>query len=149
MVNCNPIESEALDHTIDCTGSALETLITWAGQMTSPFSAILIHHIHGAATRVAPGATAFALREPHYAVIYDAAWEEGPAETHIEWAQAALAAMQPFAMRGVYVNFIVGENEEAVRDSYRANYERLAALKSKYDPTNFFCANQNIKPALT
>jgi FAD/FMN-containing dehydrogenase len=128
--------------------AALDMLITWAGRMTSPFSAILIHHIHGAATRVAPDATAFALREPHYAVIHDAAWEEGLAETHVAWAQASLASMQPFAMPGVYVNFIVGQQEEAVRDSYRANYDRLAALKRQYDPTNFFCANQNIKPAL-
>lgn len=128
--------------------AALDTLITWAGRMTSPFSAILIHHIHGAATRVAPDATAFALREPHYAVIHDAAWEEGPAETHVAWARASLASMQPFAMPGVYVNFIVGQQEEAVRESYRANYERLAALKRRYDPANFFRANQNIRPAL-
>ena len=126
----------------------IDNLVGWAEKFTSPFSAILIHHIHGAATRVAPDATAFALREPHYIVMHDAAWEDGPAEAHIEWARAGFAAMQPFAMRGVYVNFIVGENEEAVRDSYQANYERLAVLKQKYDPTNFFRANQNIKPAL-
>jgi hypothetical protein len=128
---------------------SLDTLITWAGRMTSPFSAVLIHHIHGAATRVAPDATAFALREPHYAVIHDAAWEDGPAETHIAWAQDSFAAMQPFAMPGVYVNFLVGQKEAAVQASYRTNYERLTALKGQYDPTNFFSANQNIKPAAT
>mgnify|MGYP005845129519 CR=1 FL=1 len=127
---------------------ALDTLIAWAGQMTSPFSAILIHHVHGAATRVAPEATAFALREPHYMVIHVAVWEEGPAEPHLEWAQASFAAMQPFASKGLYINFVVGETEEAVRASYRANYERLAALKHKYDPTNFFHLNQNIKPTV-
>jgi hypothetical protein len=78
--------------------------------------------------------------------MHDAAWEEGPAEPHLEWVRVSLAAMLPFAMRGLYVNFIVGEKEEALRDSYRGNYERLAALKSKYDPTNFFRSNQNIKP---
>jgi len=128
--------------------AALDTLITWAGRMTSPFSAVLIHHIHGAATRVAPGATAFALRQPHYIVIHDAAWEEGPTETHVAWARASFAAMQPYSMTGVYVNFIVGEQTEAVHDSYGANYDRLAALKCRYDPTNFFRANQNIQPTL-
>jgi FAD/FMN-containing dehydrogenase len=126
----------------------IDNLVGWAEKMTSPFSAILIHHIHGAATRVAPDATAFALREPHYIVMHDAAWDDGPAEAHLEWAQVSFAAMQRFAMRGVYMNFIVGEKEAAVRDSYRANYERLAALKQKYDPTNFFRLNQNIKPAV-
>ncbi len=126
--------------------AALDTLIAWAEQRPSPFSAILIHHVHGAAARVAPEATAFALREPHYMVIHVSAWEEGPAEPHVDWALQSLAAMLPFAMPGLYVNFIVGENEEAVRASYRANYDRLAALKAKYDPANFFSRNQNIKP---
>jgi len=126
----------------------IDNLVEWAKKMTSPFSAFLIHHVHGAATRVAPDATAFALREPHYIVMHDAAWDEGPAEPHLEWVRASLVAMQRFAMPGLYVNFIVGEKEEAVRDSYRGNYERLAALKRKYDPTNFFRSNQNIKPAV-
>ncbi len=125
---------------------ALDALITWAGKMTSPVSAILIHNVHGAATRIAPDATAFALREPHYMVIHVAAWDEGPADAHIAWARVSLAAMQPFASQGLYVNFIFGQNEQAVQESYRANYARLIALKQKYDPTNFFHLNQNIKP---
>ena len=127
---------------------ALEALITWAGKKTSPFSAILIHHIHGAATRIAPDATAFALREPHYMVIHVAAWDDGPDDAHLAWARTSFAAMQPFASRGLYVNFIFGQEEEAVQESYRANYARLAALKQKYDPANFFRLNQNIKPDL-
>ena len=48
----------------------------------------------------------------------------------------------------VYVNFMMEEGEERIKASYRDNYERLAAVKSKYDPTNFFRENQNIKPAI-
>ncbi|MBI1880320.1 MAG: BBE domain-containing protein [Chloroflexi bacterium] len=125
---------------------ALEALIASAEQKTSPFSSIVLHHINGAATRIAPEATAFALREPHYAIVNAAGWESGPAAPHIEWAQASLARMQPFASRGLYVNFMGYEGEATVRDSYRANYERLVALKGKYDPANFFRLNQNIKP---
>lgn len=125
---------------------ALKALIACAEQKSSPFSVIVIHDIHGAATRVAPDATAFALREPHYSVVNAAAWEEGPAEPHLAWAQESLARMQPFASQGLYVNFMGHEGEAAVRESYRANYERLVALKTKYDPTNFFRMNQNIKP---
>jgi len=73
------------------SNEALDALITWAGKMTSPFSAILIHHVHGAATRVAPDATAFALREPHYMVIHVAAWDDGPADAHLAWARTSFA----------------------------------------------------------
>ena len=125
---------------------ALDALIACA-QTASPFSAIVIHHVHGAATRVPAGDTAFALREAHYAVVNAAAWEEGDGTAHIAWAEESLARMQPFTSRGLYVNFMGHEGEAAVRDAYRANYERLVALKSKYDPTNFFRFNQNIKPA--
>ena len=81
-------------------------------------------------------------------VAVGAAWEEGPTETRVAGARASFAAMQPYTMSGVYVNFIVGQQAEAVRDSYGANYDRLAALKCQYDPTNFFRANQNIQPTL-
>ena len=55
--------------------------------------------------------------------------------------------MQPFVEQSVYVNNLQGEEgEEGVRAAYGANYERLVALKNKYDPTNFFRLNHNIKP---
>ncbi|MCB0209083.1 MAG: FAD-binding oxidoreductase [Anaerolineae bacterium] len=128
------------------SNEALKTLITWSERMSSPFSAILIHPRHGAATRIAPEATAFALREPHYVVVHMAGWDEGLATDHVNWAQASVAAMQPFAGSELDVNFIWGEDEDTVRAAYRANYDRLAALKISYDPTNFFRLNQNIKP---
>lgn len=126
---------------------ALDALIACAQAVTSPFTAIVIHHVHGAATRVPAQETAFALRETHYAIVNAAGWEEGDGAAHIAWAKESLARMQPFASRGLYVNFMGYEGEAAVRDAYRANYERLVALKNKYDPTNFFRFNQNIKPA--
>jgi Berberine and berberine like len=56
------------------------------------------------------------------------------------------SALEPFASSGVYVNFLGDEGEGRVRASYGVNYERLVALKNRYDPTNFFALNQNIKP---
>ena len=52
-----------------------------------------------------------------------------------------------FLEKGVYVNYLGEEGATRIAEAYGANYERLAALKTKYDPTNFFCLNQNIKPA--
>ena len=59
--------------------------------------------------------------------------------------------MQPYATGGVYVNYIGREEEDGadqVRAAYGANYQRLVELKQKYDPTNLFRHNQNIKAAV-
>jgi FAD/FMN-containing dehydrogenase len=53
----------------------------------------------------------------------------------------------PYSAGGAYINFMMEEGEDRVRASYRENYERLAAIKKKYDPTNLFRVNQNIKLA--
>jgi FAD/FMN-containing dehydrogenase len=60
--------------------------------------------------------------------------------------RATSGALQPFAS-GVYVNDLGENDEERVPAAYGANYQRLAALKKKYDPDNFFRLNPNIKPA--
>jgi FAD/FMN-containing dehydrogenase len=107
---------------------------------------VIIHQIHGAATRIAPDATAFALREPHYAVANIGMWLEGSGEAESIWAWQAKTRMAPYAGRGLYVNFLGNEGEGAVRDAYRDNYDRLATIKASYDPSNIFRANQNILP---
>jgi hypothetical protein len=110
-------------------------------------SGINIHLVHGAATRVAPEATAFALREPHYAVVNAALWTEGSGEAETLWTWHTLARMRAYASPGLYVNFLGDEGDGPIREAYRANYQRLAAIKAQYDPENFFRRNQNIKPA--
>ena len=127
---------------------AIDTIIDYAAACTSPFSQVLLQHMHGAASRVAPTATAFALRQESYIMSILAAWEDAEANSHIEWASTLWKAMEPFASRGVYVNFLGNEGEERIQASYGSNYERLVALKNTYDPTNFFHFNQNIPPTM-
>jgi FAD/FMN-containing dehydrogenase len=67
--------------------------------------------------------------------------------THLEWVHCFGRAIKPFAEEGVYVNFLADEGEAHIRASYGDNYKRLAQVKNRYDPTNFFHVNQNIKPA--
>jgi len=55
-------------------------------------------------------------------------------------------ALHPYNLQGAYINFMMEEGEERIRATYGENYERLVAIKKKYDPTNFFRVNQNIKP---
>jgi hypothetical protein len=63
-----------------------------------------------------------------------------------EWAKSYFDALHPYGAGGAYVNFMMEEGEDRVRATYRDNYDRLAAIKAKYDPGNFFRVNQNIRP---
>jgi len=133
----------------DLSDEAIETIADAGAACTSPYSLVLIQHVHGAASRVGPTATAFALREESYVMSIVAAWEAGQAHLHRAWARTFWTAMQPFASSGVYVNFLGNEGDERVRAAYGVNYERLVALKNTYDPTNFFSLNQNIRPTVS
>ena len=108
----------------------------------------LIQHLHGAASRVPPSGTAFAQRQQSYILGMFAGWADDQAPKHMEWTRAFWTATRPFGGLGVYVNFLGDEGEERIRASYGVNYERLVALKKRYDPTNFFHLNQNIKPSV-
>ena len=67
--------------------------------------------------------------------------------TEREWSRSFWSALQPYHT-GVYVNFLMDEGEQRIRDAYgTSKYDRLRALKRKYDPDNFFRLNQNIPPA--
>ncbi len=126
---------------------ALDTLIACAAERPTPTTLINIHQVHGAATRVAPDATAFALRTPHYAVVNIGMWMAGAGAAETDWTLSARDRMAPYAQRGLYVNFLGDDGESAIRDSYQANFERLTAIKGRYDAGNVFHGNQNIRPA--
>ena len=98
--------------------------------------------------RVDEDATAYSHRDAAYAVNMNASWTEGEAEQHIQWARDFSTAMQPLSSGG-YVNFLSNEGEERIKAAYgAAKYERLVDLKNKYDPTNLFRMNQNIRPTV-
>jgi len=112
----------------------------------NPTTRTVLYHLHGAAMRIDPDATAFALRHNHYILEMIAGWAEGEARPHRDWLRQFQAAVSPFASEGVYVNFLGDEGDARVQASYGPNYERLVQIKNKYDPENFFHLNQNIKP---
>ena len=112
-------------------------------------SKVLLTHFGGAVSRVAADETAFGHRDAPFILNINAMWAD-PRENdaHIAWATEFWTAMQPFSTGGVYVNFLGTEGEDRVKAAYEPQtYAKLAALKKKYDPTNFFRLNQNIKPA--
>jgi FAD/FMN-containing dehydrogenase len=75
-------------------------------------------------------------------------WEDRrDAEQNIAWTRNFLDATSRFASGGVYVNYLGVEGQDRVRSAYGANFDRLVAIKQKYDPDNIFRLNQNITPA--
>lgn len=127
---------------------AVETLAEFAG--TSPSVHTFgpwVEHWHGAATRVAVSDTAFPHRQYPYNFSVWSNWiSSSESEENIKWSRACWDAMRPFMAEGSYVNYLEDEGDPFARAAYGPNYDRLVALKNKFDPTNFFRMNHNIKP---
>jgi len=129
--------------------AAIDAVVTHADRGGSPLSAVALEYYGGAASRVAPGATAFPHRAATYNLIVLGQWREAAEDSiHIAWARDLWDAVQPWSSGAVYMNALgADENQNAVRDAYGANYARLAALKATVDEKNLFRLNQNIAPA--
>jgi len=99
-------------------------------------------------SRPSPDSAAYAHRDINFIMNVHARWDS-PAEddTCITWARAFFQASAPFATGGVYVNFLTEDEGERVRAAYGPNHARLSEVKRRYDPTNLFQINQNIRPA--
>jgi FAD/FMN-containing dehydrogenase len=135
----------------DLSDAAIDALVGHAAEMRrlSPFTTLHIHHLEGALSRVNPEATAFRHRSPRYAMNLVGLWTAGEQpDPHIAWVRRTFDAMQSFATGAPYLNFLGDEGTDRVRAAYgAATYDRLAEIKARYDPANFFRVNQNIRPA--
>ncbi|TIO53929.1 MAG: FAD-binding oxidoreductase [Mesorhizobium sp.] len=131
------------------TYAAADALIDRFPSVPSPKSFFVFQQVGGAIARVSPTATAYVNRNAAYDSFPVCIWTD-PADdqANISWAREMYAALQPFAMDGVYVNNLGDEGDDRVKAAYGANYTRLVALKRKYDPDNLFRLNQNIRPAV-
>jgi FAD/FMN-containing dehydrogenase len=131
----------------EITDRAIDTLLAVYG--TAPRESLLVlQQVGGAIARVPVAETPYANRDALYDCFPISIWDN-PAddELHIRWARDLWDAIRPFSTGGVYANNLGEEGSDRVRAAYGENHPRLAALKSKYDPTNFFRLNQNIKPS--
>ena len=120
-------------------------------RITSPLSSILFQYLGNAARRVPAGETAFGHRNALCEWATNAVFlDPGESEVHIRWARELASEILPFSL-GEYVNQVGTEEdagEEAIQAAFGDNFQRLAALKQKYDPANLFSHNQNIRPRL-
>jgi FAD/FMN-containing dehydrogenase len=128
--------------------AAIETVCEHWRMIQSPASMIALIAANGAIRRGSLDDCAFPNRQDAFNCAVYARWTDPrESEAHVAWARDLWLAMQPLASGGAYVNeFSFEEGEDWVRRAFGSNYDRLAALKRKYDPTNFFRMNQNIKP---
>jgi FAD/FMN-containing dehydrogenase len=110
-------------------------------------SGLVVEHFHGMVTHIPATATAYPHREPGYNLVLIAEWlDPKDDEANITWARDTFAALAPHMAESAYVNYLGDDDGDRVRLAYGPNWERLVALKKRYDPENVFRLNQNISP---
>ena len=112
-------------------------------------TAIIVQPLGGAVHRVPDDASAMGWRGAKWAVHILGQWPD-PRENdeQIAWVRNVDASLQPWVQSGTYLNYLMDEGEQRVKESFGAHYKRMEELKNKYDPANFFRLNQNIKPTV-
>ncbi|MDA0733612.1 MAG: FAD-dependent oxidoreductase, partial [Chloroflexi bacterium] len=136
----------------ELSDKAIDILIDCASRVTSPLSAVVLEYYGGASSRVGETETAFPHRRAQYDLGILAQWAS-PAESeqHVKWARDTFDAIQQFSSGNYLFNFLGLPDDQKidqVRAAFGQNYPRLVELKNKYDPTNFFRLNPNIKPTV-
>ena len=131
---------------------AVRIIVDRVAKAPSSYSAVAIEQFSGAVKRVGMSDTAFNHRNARYNLLIVGIWSDPAAKAaNVKWVRDLWDAMEPYSSGGVYVNYlgqVADEGAERVKSAYGAEkYARLVALKGKYDPTNLFCLNQNIKPS--
>lgn len=146
-----PDEEVARSLFIDSVDSRVaETIVGHLHASTAPLAVAQLRVLGGAMARVPAEATAFAHRKRRIMVALAAVYEHREEEAvHEDWVTGFAAALGQ-GNAGVYANFLGDEGEARVREAYPGStWNRLAAIKGRYDPTNLFRLNQNIAPATT
>jgi len=125
----------------ELTDDTIAALIEAAVARPSPMSLLAVHQFHGAASRVAPEATAFALRRDHLLAEVIGSWPPGDAaDPHRQWIADTTDALAPGAIPGGYPNILGPGDTDRIRLSFAGNLDRLLAAKHRYDPDGTFTA---------
>ena len=136
------------DFVTDLSDETIDLHIRYAKQLPTVHSTMHLYPINGAAHRVDKKDTAWNYRDANFVqVIVGVDPDPANNERMIAWSKEYWRTLHPFSAGGGYVNMMMDEGQERVRDAYGDNYARLPQVKAKYDPQNLFRLNQNIKPA--
>jgi FAD/FMN-containing dehydrogenase len=136
------------DFVKELSDEAIAKHLEHASRLPTGHSTTHIYPIDGAAHRVGKTDTAFSYRDSTWALVIVGVDPDPANKDKItKWCKEYFDALHPYSAGGAYVNFMMEEGQERVKAAYRENYDRLAAIKKKYDPANLFRVNQNIRPA--
>ena len=131
----------------ELTDDVIDVMAKYGTQISSPITSVGIWQLGGAVARVGEQDTAFNGRASGHTFNINGNSKSAEAfDEEREWARSYWSALSPYHT-SVYVNFLMDEGEERIRQAYGAKFDRLRKLKRKYDPDNFFRLNQNIPPA--
>jgi hypothetical protein len=132
----------------ELSDAAIEKHLEHAALLPSWQSTMHLYPVNGKVNRVGQGDTAFSYRDVVWSeVIVGVDPDPANSAKITDWARKYFDDLHPFGAGGAYLNFMMEEGEDRIRATYQGNYDRLAAIKTKYDPGNFFRVNQNIPPA--
>ena len=136
------------DFVNELTDEAIDLHVKHGFEMPTMLSAMHLYPIDGKPNQVGPDDTPWGHRQAKWSEVIVGV-DSDPANTEAisAWAKEYWEALHSHSAGGAYVNFMMEEGEDRVKATYGSNYERLAAIKQKYDPANLFRVNQNIKPA--
>lgn len=131
------------------TDEAIELHYAFGKQLPTPLSTMHLYPVDGVAAKVGKNETAWNYRNAHWSsIIFGFDEDFSNADIFTNWAKDYWNALHPYSMGGAYVNFMMEEGDDRVKATFGENYDRLAEVKTKYDPNNLFRVNQNIKPAV-
>jgi hypothetical protein len=129
---------------------SIERMVQALATVPSPTTQIELAYLGGAAARIASEETAFGDRSSPFVINLLANWSDASDDdANVAWIRHLFEALRPSMAPGVYVNFMSGDENDRVPESYRERWDRLVEVKSHYDPNNFFRLNQNIPPKKT
>jgi FAD/FMN-containing dehydrogenase len=133
----------------DLSDAAIEVMVDHYKTVPAPNTHVVIEHLGGAVRRVGADETAVDHRDAPYNFLIVGMWADAAEDAKvIGWVRELWGALQPFSSGGLYVNYEAEHDVDRVKAAYSpTKYARLVAVKEKYDPTNLFRLNQNIKPA--
>ncbi|EGQ9465549.1 FAD-binding oxidoreductase [Vibrio parahaemolyticus] len=125
----------------------IDAAIEYAGKLPSPQCEIFIASLGCVASRPEPESMAYSSRDANYVLNVHGRWDAAEDDQAcIAWARDFFAKTKPYASGGAYINFLTQDEAERTEFAYGPTYARLQQIKKKYDPTNLFKMNQNIKP---
>ncbi|HEU5002567.1 MAG TPA: FAD-binding oxidoreductase [Actinomycetota bacterium] len=132
----------------DLTPEAIQVLTESAWKASSKRSYTIMFHMGGAVRDLAPEASAFEDRSAEFSPNINAAWTDPAQPQDVGWTRDLFAALEPASTGRAYVNFMSNDEQGRVASAFGpGKYERLVALKRRYDPENTFRLNANIRPA--